>query len=58
MGELARWGLPSANQGCEVSTLLLRQDNAILFHEGLLVWLEQFFFFQGYLFLFFRSNEA
>src|SRR6266705_4926360 len=25
MGELARWGLPSADQGCEVPTLLLRQ---------------------------------
>jgi hypothetical protein len=36
----------------------LRQDNAILFHGGLLVWLEQFFFFQGYLLLFFRSNQA
>src|SRR5579864_710618 len=55
-GDLACWRLPGLDQRFEVSTLLCGQNNAMLFHGGLLVWFQTFF--QGYPLFFFWSNEA
>ncbi len=40
-GDLACWRLPGLDQRFEVSTLLCGQNNALLFHGGLLVKLEK-----------------